>query len=45
MAAKQAGELPQASNKDLELQESFRIAQQEKLLQQQTKNGTAPRLK
>ena len=45
MAAKEAGELPQASNKDLELQESFRKAQQEKLLKQQTQNGTAPRLK
>merc|ERR1712223_424318 len=32
MAAKAAGELPQASNKDLELQESYRLAQQEKRL-------------
>ena len=45
MAAKAAGELPQASNKDLELQESFRIAQQEKLQKQLSQNGAAARLK
>lgn len=46
MAAKAAGELPQASNKDLELQESIRLAQQEKLLQQQqSQNGAAAKLK
>jgi hypothetical protein len=46
MAAKAAGELPQASNKDLELQESLRLAQQEKLQQQQQQqNGSAARFK
>ena len=45
MAAKEAGELPQASNKDLELQETNRLAEIEraKLLQEaqngQVKNG------
>ena len=46
MAAKAAGELPQASNKDLEYAETYRLAQQEKRLQaQQAQNGTAPHLK
>ena len=40
MAAKEAGELPQASKKDLELQETVRLANLEKLqLAQQAQNG------
>ena len=46
MEAKAAGELPQASNKDLELQESIRLAAQQKLLQQQqSQNGNAAQFK
>ena len=46
MAAKAAGELPQASKADLEYAETYRLAQQEKRLQQQqAQNGTAPPLK
>ena len=47
MAAKAAGELPQASKKDLELQTTYRLAQQQKLQQQQEnqqgQNGKATR--
>ena len=40
MAAKEAGELPQASKKDLELQETIRLANLEKLQQaEQAQNG------
>ena len=51
MAAKEAGELPQASKKDLELQETIRLANLEKIQQEQqaqngqVKNGKATRPK
>ena len=44
MAAKEAGELPQASQKDLELQETVRKkAQEEKALALQAQNGQLPK--
>ena len=47
MAAKAAGELPQASKKDLELQETYRKEKEAKALAQaealQAQNGVMPR--